>query len=172
MNNDIHPEPTLSHPPEAVGNFSRRAGDLAGEAVDKAGAATDELTDAAKRAADTARVFCHSAAGKAEATLALSKEYVRRNPVPVFLGAIAVGAAMGYMVMMARRKQTFGERYADDPMTAVRDSVLGAFAPVARRVHRGYDSALEGAGKAIHRFGPGNSFSHRIGRIGNHLKFW
>lgn len=175
MNPDIDLDPPASPPQEAARNISWRAGDTAREAADRAGVTAHELTDTAKRAGDTAKDFYHTAAVKAEETLEISKDYVRRNPVPAFLGAIAVGAALGYMVMMARRKPTFGERYADEPMVAVRDAILGALAPVTHRVHSGYDSALDGAGKAMdrmHRFGSGNSFSHRIGRIGNNLKFW
>jgi hypothetical protein len=120
----------------------------------------------------------HSATLKAEDTLVTSREYVRRNPVPVVLGAIAFGVAIGYTLMMARRKPTFGERYADEPLVAVREAILGALAPVTQRVHKGYDSARDGAGKVmerVHHFGPGHtveSFSDRIGRIGNNLKFW
>jgi hypothetical protein len=86
--------------------------------------------------------------------------------------------AIGYMVMMIRRKSTFGERYADEPLVAVREAILGALAPVTQRVHKGYDSARDGAGKAMDRaygFDSGrtvNSLSHQIGRIGNNLKFW
>ncbi len=171
MNNHSHPESVMSQIPEAVRN-------LAIEAAERTDFTTDELTDAAKRAGDTAKEYGQTALVKAEEALAISKEYVRRNPVPVFLGAIAVGAALGYMVMMTRRKPTFGERYADEPMAAVREALLGAFAPVAQRVHGGYDSALIGAGKAMdrmHHFGSGrsrNSLSHRFGRIGSNLKFW
>lgn len=175
MKPDIDLDTPSSPPQEVARNISWRAGDTAREAADRAGAAAHDLTDAAKRTGDTAKEFYHTAAVKAEETLAISKEYVRRNPVPVFLGAIAVGAALGYMVMMARRKPTFGERYADEPMVAVREALLGAFAPLTQRVHSGYDSALSGAGKAMdrmHRIGSGDSFSHRIGRIGNNLKFW
>jgi len=168
MNNDTDPESTISQIPEAARNIAR-------EAAEKAGFTIDDLTDATKRAGDTAKELYHTAAVKAGDTLACSKEYVRRNPVPVFLGAIAVGAALGYMLITARRKPTFGERYADEPMAAVREAILGALAPVRNRVHSGYDSALDGAGKAMermHRFGSGDSLSHRIGRIGNNLKFW
>ncbi len=140
--------------------------------------ATDAAKETANCATDTAKDLYQSAALKAKDTLATSKEYVRRNPVPVVLGAIAFGAAIGYMLMVARRKPTFGERYADEPLVAVREAILGALAPVTQRVHEGYESARDGAGRAmdrVHCFGTrraGNSFSHRIGRIGNNLKFW
>lgn len=175
MNPDIDLDSPAIPLQEAARNISWRVGDTAKEAADKAGVTVHELTDTAKRAADTAKELYHSAAVKAEETLEISKEYVRRNPVPVFFGAIAVGAALGYMLMTARRKPTFGERYAEEPMIAVRDAIFGALAPVTHRVHGGYDSALDGAGKAMermHRFGSVDSLSHRIGRIGNNLKFW
>lgn len=156
---------------EAAQKAIVRAEDVAEQVVDS----TKETT---KCATEKAKEMYHSAAVKAEVTLANTKEYVRSNPVPVLLGAIAFGAALGYVVMAARRKQTFGERYADEPMVAVREALLGALAPVTQRVHDGYDTARDGAGKAmhrLHRLGIGhcaNSFSDRISRIGNNLKFW
>lgn len=140
--------------------------------------AIDATRDTAHRATDMAKDICQSAALKAGDTLATSRKYVRQHPVPVVLGAIAFGAAIGYMLMMARRKQTFGERYVDEPLTSVREAILGVIAPVSKRVHEGYDSARHGAEKAmdrVHSFGPGRnggSFSDQIGRIGNNLKFW
>lgn len=175
VNPDTRLDQTTSRFPEAAQEAVRQGRDAAEKANVSAKEVTDAAKEAAKRATDTAKHIYQLSAVKAEETLAISKEYVRRNPVPVFFGAIAVGAALGYMVMMTRRKPTFGERYADEPMAAVREALLGAFAPVTQRVHSGYDSALTGAEKAMdrmHRFGSGNSFSHRIGRIGNNLKFW
>jgi ElaB/YqjD/DUF883 family membrane-anchored ribosome-binding protein len=188
VNTDKHPEPPQSQFPEDGDEFARRADvaaaataaghELAGVIRNAGDNVTCATRDAAKRAADTAKEVYHSAALKAEDTLATSKEYVRQNPVPVVLGAIAFGAALGYLIVMARRKPSFGERYADEPFAAVREAVLGAIAPVTHRVHQGYDSAREGANKAvdrIHHFGAscsGDSLSHRMGRIGNNLKFW
>lgn len=143
---------------------------------------TKEVVDATKlkfrRATESAKEMYHTAAVKADETLETSKEYVRRNPVPVVLGAVAFGAALGYLLQAALRKQTFSERYADEPMSAVRDAIFGALSPVTQRVHDGYDKARDGAGKAmdrLHQIGTrhiGNSFSDRVGRVGNNLKFW
>lgn len=189
VSTDIH----LNQLPEAAREIARRAADAAREAAQRTTVAAQDATgvveglakevtnatkDAANRTTDTAKDMYKSAALKARDTLATSKEYVRRNPVPVVLGAIAFGAAIGYMLMMARRKPTFSERYADEPLIAVREAILGALAPVAQRVHEGYDSARDGAGKVmdrVHGFDPRrtcNSFSDQIGRIGNNLKFW
>lgn len=174
-------------------HLSEAAGEIAGETADAAKEATGraadnarhlaaEVTvatrDAANRVTDKAKDIYHSAAVKTGETLTTSKEYVRRNPVPVVLGAVAFGAALGCMVMMARRKPTFGERYDDEPLAAVREAILGALAPVTHRVHQGYGSARDGAGRAmdrVHRFGREHrcsSISDQIGRISNNLKFW
>lgn len=183
----------MSPLPEASGETARRAADaaketakraasaakdVAGVAEEAAGDFTEATRDAAKRAAETAKEMYQSASLKAEDALSTSKEYVRENPVPVVLGAIALGAAIGYLLMAPRRKPTFRERYADEPVNAVREAILEALAPVTQRVHKGYDSARDGAGKAIdrvHNLGSGrngDSFSDQIGRIGNNLKFW
>jgi ElaB/YqjD/DUF883 family membrane-anchored ribosome-binding protein len=193
MSTDMHSDPPMNHLPEAAREIARRTADAARETAQRAAATARDVTrdvenvagevtnatkDAAKHATDTVKEMYHSAAEKAGDTLTTSKEYVRRNPVPVVLGAVAFGVALGYMLMMARRRPTFGERYADEPLVAVREAILGALAPVAHSVHKGYDSARDGAGKAmdrVHSFSPGrtaDSLSHQIGRIGNNLKFW
>lgn len=195
--NNTNPEPyTDRHPqqsPEDGGPAAWSAKETISEAARATAAAADDLTkgieDVAndvthsaqaitKRAADSAKEVYHTAKLKAEDTLATSKAYVRRYPFPVILGAVAVGAALGCALVMARRRPTFGERYAEEPMAAVRAAVLGALAPVTHRMHQGYDSARDGAARAvdrIHQYGTscgGDSLSHRIGRIGNNLKFW
>lgn len=179
----------MNHLPEIARNAAESARDtfdrftddakkFTGVAMKAAGDAVDSGEDAVKHASDSAREIYRSAARQAGDSLETSKDYVRRHPVPVVLGAVAIGAAVGYLLMTARRKPTFGERYADAPMAAVRDAILGALAPVTQRIHNGYDSALDGAGKTldrVHRFDSGHaahSFSGRIGRIGENLKFW
>jgi len=130
--------------------------------------ALDATRDAAQRATEKAREIYQSAALKAEDTMVHSKDFVRRNPVPVVLGAIA-------MIMCSRRKPAFSEQYVSEPLGAVRDAILTALAPVTQRVHEGYDSARDGVGKAMnrmHRCKSGHSVSDRIGRVGSNLKFW
>ncbi|MEO8614852.1 MAG: hypothetical protein ABI600_06925 [Luteolibacter sp.] len=172
--------------PEAASEIAGQTADAAKETVQRAtlaarnvtGVLEDVAKDAANRVTDTAKDMYQSAALKAEDTLATSKEYVRQNPVPVVLGAIAFGAAIGYMLVMARRKPTFRERYVDGSLDSVREAVLAALAPFGQRLHEGYDSAQNGAAKAmdqVNRFNPGrtvDSLSGKIGRVGNNLKFW
>jgi len=140
--------------------------------------AVDTTKDAAQRATDSARDMYHSAALTAEDTLATSKEYVRQNPVLAVVGAVAFGAAVGCMLMMARRQPTLRQRCVNEPLDSARAAILAALAPVAHRLHEGYDSARDGAGKAmdrVHHFNPGravDSLSGQIGRVGSNLKFW
>ena len=102
----------------------------------------------------------------------------KRGALLVVVGAVAFGAAIGCMLMMARRQPTFRERYVDERLDSVREAVLAALAPVAQRLHEGFDSARDGAGKAmdrVHRFNPGRTFdslSGQIGRVGSNFKFW
>lgn len=193
MNQEHQPEHPTSQLPEAARESAHRAAEAAKEAAKNASSAAKHVThaigdvahdvsrstkDATRRATTTARNIYRTASEKSEETLTTSKDYVRRNPGKVVLGAVAFGAAIGCVFMMARRKPTFGERYADEPLDAVREAILGALSPVTRRVHQGYDSARDGAGKAmdrVHQFGKAqtcHSFSDQIGRIGNNLKFW
>ena len=127
---------------------------------------------------EAARDMYQSAAHKAEDTLATSKEYARQNPVLVVVGALAFGAAIGCMLMMARRQHTTRQRYVDEPLDSAHKAILAALAPVAQRLHEGCDLARDGAGKAmdrVRRFNPGrtvDSLSGKIGRVGSNLNFW
>jgi len=140
--------------------------------------AVDAAKAVAHSATATANDIYKSAALKTQDALATSKEYVRQNPGLAVVGAVAFGAAIGCMLMMARRQPTFRERYVDEALASAREAILAALAPVAHRLHEGYDSARDGAGKAIdrlHRFNPGrtvDSLSGQIGRVGSNLKFW
>jgi ElaB/YqjD/DUF883 family membrane-anchored ribosome-binding protein len=140
--------------------------------------AVDATKDAAQRATDTAKDMYQSVERKAEDTLATSKEYVRRNPVLAVVGALACGAAIGCLLMMTRRQPTFRERYVDEPLEATREAILAALAPVAQRLHAGYDSARDDALKVLHRVPRSNaartadSLTRQIGRFGSNLKFW
>lgn len=154
--------------------FSSRAEEGVERTKEYAQHAVGATKDAAHRAMDTYQ----SAALRAGDTLATSKEYVRQNPVLVIVGALAFGAAVGCLLMMARRQPSRRERYVDEPLDSAREAILAALAPVAQRLHEGYDSARDGAGKAmdqVHRFNPGrtvDSLSQQIGRVGSNLKFW
>lgn len=138
----------------------------------------ESIQHGAQRATDKASEMYESAAQRAEDTLTTSKDFVRRNPVPVVLGALAIGAAIGYLIVRGRHKPTFGERFADEPLASVREVILSALAPVSQRVHDGYDSARDGVGNVLDRvshFHPRrvtDSLSDRIGRVGSNLKFW
>lgn len=181
MNTEIHSK-SSNQLPEAAREIAQQA---TADAQNVTGAVENMVKDTyqtmlskVEEDADRAQGYARQAVDLTKETLATSKEYVRRHPVPVVLGAVAFGAAVGYMLMMALRKQTFGERYVDEPLVAVRDAFLGALAPVAQGVHKGYDSARHGAEKAMDRVQScvpghnGGSLSHQIGRFGNNLKFW
>lgn len=193
MNKNIVSESSKNHPAESIGEMAREAvdtakdagkmaartaGDAAGVIADAAGHATEVAKNAAQCCAEKTRDLYQSAVDKTEHTMTASKDCVRRNPVLFVLGAVAFGAAITSVVMMARRRPTFAERYESEPMGAIRDAILAAISPVTHRVHQGYDSARDGAGKAMERMqclGSKrccNSISDRIGRIGNKFKIW
>lgn len=178
MNTEIDPNPSKTQAPEAVEDISRWAEGAANDATRAVGEVMDAAEDAVNRTSENAKALYESAALKAGDVLEVSKDYARRNPGTVVLGAIAFGAAIGYLLLTPRRKPTFRERYADEPLAAVREAILEALSPVTQRVHQGYDSARSGAGKVMDRVhdagkgGRGDSLSDQVGRIGSHLKFW
>jgi len=178
MNTDIQLDPPIAQLPEAFKNNIQKLSSKLEEGVESTRGYAQHAVEAAHRATDTAREVCHSASLKAGDTLETSKEYARRNPATVVLGALALGAALSYILVKASRKPSFAERFADQPLDSVREAILTALAPVSLRVHDGYDSARDGMGKALDQarhFSPGcsaDSLSHRLSRAGSNLKFW
>ncbi len=153
----------------------KQSAEAAGEIARQA---PDDVRDVANRATRTAKEMYQSAAWQTEDALATTKDYVRRHPVPMVLGVLTFGVVLGYALATARQKPTFGERYAAEPLAALREAVLSALAPVSQGAHKGYGSALDGAGKAIDRINrlsskkASGSLPRQMGRIGNTLKFW
>lgn len=168
MSENNHSMPPANQLPEVADDFAP----LAGEAIKEA------AHHATKSVADSAKEMYHSTVIKTEDALTCSKECVRRNPMAFVLGSVFLGAAIGYLIINGRRKPTFAERFADEPIGSVREAIRSAFAPVAHRVHDGYDTACEGVGKVmdqVHRLRPSrtvHSMSDRIGRAAHNLKFW
>jgi ElaB/YqjD/DUF883 family membrane-anchored ribosome-binding protein len=181
VSKDNHSEPQIEQFPEAVKEVAHALSAKVEAGVERttsiAQHAVDATMEAAHRATDSAKDMCQSAAAKAGDTLAVSRECVRRHPASIVFGAVAIGAVIGYVVMSVRRKPSFGERYEEDPLLAVRGALLSALSPVAQRMHDGYDAACDGVGKAMNRVhrhhqGDSSSVSKRICRVGNKLKFW
>jgi ElaB/YqjD/DUF883 family membrane-anchored ribosome-binding protein len=74
--------------------------------------ALEATRDAAQNATNAVKDTCKTVAAKAEVTLAQSKEYVHQHPLPVIVGALAIGLALGCMIGMAQRHEpTFCQRY-------------------------------------------------------------
>ncbi|CAN5839756.1 hypothetical protein BH11VER1_BH11VER1_37350 [soil metagenome] len=127
---------------------------------------------------DTAEC-CQNLSAKVDDTLSRTKAYVRQNPMPVILGALTFGAALGYLIVMARREEpTFRERLTSEPLQTAREAIYAVLAPVASRLHEGYDSTRENAAKAmskLQRTQPARtvgSWVDQLGRVSNNLKFW
>ena len=127
---------------------------------------------------DEAANCCQSISAKADESLNRTREYVKQNPVPVLLGAVALGAALGYLMLTRREEPTFRERYVDEPLHSAREALYAALAPVAQRLHEEYSSARDGAGRALdkvpyfHSSRASDSWSDQIRRVNSNLKFW
>ena len=94
---------------QSVKDAAQRGLDATKDAAQHAGqAAKDLYQSAASRAED----IYHSAAARAEDTLVQSKQYVRENPVPVVLGAFAVGLTLGCLMGLSHHHEpTLRERF-------------------------------------------------------------
>jgi len=138
--------------------------------------ATEAVRNGAQQAQDAVKEACQSLSDKAEETLQRTKECVRQNPMPVLLGALVCGAAIGCLVALTRRPEpTLRERFLEDPVHTARDILQATFQPVGRRIHEGYDSARDGAGRAFESFQE-HFPTHRAESLGRqilrNLKFW
>jgi hypothetical protein len=117
VSNEIHSNSSDKSPIDPAEEIGCQAAEIAGETFSKAARATKaltstvggvakEVTDTTRNAIHTAQHMYNSAALHAGDSLATTKEYVRRNPVPVVLGALAFGAAIGYLIVSPGENQT------------------------------------------------------------------
>lgn len=175
---------------------AQKATDAAKETASKVGAAAKETahkvseaaTEAAHKAGEVAKETAHRVGDAAresyvhvregcEHTLSRTRTYVRENPVPALLGAFALGALLSYSLSSRRREPTFRERYVDDPLESIRDTVFAALAPVGKRLHNSYESAhhtaedvLDNAHDQLSK--RGKAWAKHLRNAGQHLKFW
>jgi ElaB/YqjD/DUF883 family membrane-anchored ribosome-binding protein len=164
MNIPIHSETPIDQLPEVSKEMAQNT--------------TEYFKEIADSAVTNAKDIYQKTTSRAGEVLVISKEYVRRNPVPVVLGAVALGATLGYFLVKGRSRTLFGAHQSDEPLVTMREAILDAIAPVSRRVHERYESAREGAGKVmdgLRSMGSGpveTSLAKQIGRLGNNLKIW
>lgn len=99
-----------------------------------------------------------------------TKAYVRKNPVPILLGAVAFGMAMGCVLAIAtRREVTLRERLLDQPLTNFREALHEALAPMNEHLRHDYASVRDMGKTFSHQ---GNTWADQIGRASRNLKFW
>ena len=74
--------------------------------------ALEATRDAAQNATDAVKDTCKTVAAKTEVAIAQSNDYVRQHPLPIIVGALALGMALGCMIGMSQRHEpTFRQRY-------------------------------------------------------------
>lgn len=172
-----------THPvKEGAHRLSEAAKDAGQKIAATAKAVGQEVADRAKdishQVTETAKETGQKITATVDSSLSRTKEYVRQNPLPAVLGALVFGAAVTGLVMSRRHRPTFGNRYVDEPLNTAREAIFAILAPVAQRINEGYDSARDGAGRAmdqLHDFHPSRNVDSWIGqlrRAGSHLKFW
>lgn len=139
----------------------------------------EDVTGATQRVTDAAKAACKTVAAKVEDSVERSKVCVRQNPIPVLLGALVCGVAVGCLVARScRREASLQERLAEDPVNVARAMIYSALAPLGKGLHEGYDSARDGVGKAMHRLhaklpsSRADSLGDQLGRVLGNLKFW
>ncbi|MHB1078268.1 MAG: hypothetical protein ACYC67_02635 [Prosthecobacter sp.] len=104
--------PPFDQLPQAAKDLADHATQAAKDAAQRGIAATQaaakDATQAAKDLYKTAAVraedLYHTAAVRAEDTLVQSKQYVRENPIPVVLGAFALGLTLGCLLGLSHHQ--------------------------------------------------------------------
>ena len=92
--------------------------------------------------------FAHDALDQAKEALHTADEYVRENPIPTILGALAIGFALGILV---RGSEPTPRSKWEDLRSRVEDSednlrsLLGALAKKSRKAYKKGSSAVRDA---------------------------
>lgn len=166
---------------ETVNRFSDNVSDAAHRAGVLAQDAGHRVSELAHDAGKRVGVLAHDAAEvvkeKADRSISVSQEYVRGNPLPTILGALAVGMVVGYLVSRKEEEEQV-KKYAHEPLQAARDAVFSILAPVTGRLHHQYDVAKESADEFYHKLNSRKNrkavegFMDDARKLGSHLKFW
>jgi ElaB/YqjD/DUF883 family membrane-anchored ribosome-binding protein len=147
------------------------------EPANRVGNGTHRISDAAHRAYESAQQATRRAREGAHVAMERSEDYVRQNPVPVVLGAIVVGFALGF-ALGRREPLTARERFLEEPLGHARDVFFSVLAPVAQRLRDQYGelrSAAEDAAEKVHDFDASARLDPAVRqarRLGRRLKFW
>ena len=94
------------------------------ENADKFGEILDRTTKPLRQASVDAS---HAICTEAKHALACATEQIRKNPVPIVVGAVAFGVAIGYLIVSGRQTDTFHERYVDEPLAQATDAISSTF---------------------------------------------
>lgn len=105
--------------------------------------------------ADVLQNFSQNAQSKAQDALVASKNYVRENPVPVIVGALLLGAGIGYLLSQREKEEK-------DTAQAARDLLEIAYNEVAEKIPSLKKRYAEGQANLI----------DQAQSLGNKLKWW
>lgn len=193
---DELPSP-LNELPEKAGEIAQQASTATREALatarDRAGAALatarektneamhvarDRATEAYGVARERTQQALHTAKDKTNEALTHSGNYVKENPIPALLGALAVGIVVGVLISRKEEERTFRQRFAEDPVNTARGAVFAALAPIAEKLHDQYDMARSGAQHAVDRINTRQNrravddILSQARRTASQFKFW
>ncbi len=135
---------------------------------------TDATRDAAHQVSDTVKEACHTMSNRVEDTVLRAKGYVQQNPLPVVVGSLVLGAAIGCLVAVSRR-QSLKERFTQDPVNTAREILYAALEPMGRRLDHGVDAVSDGAERAVRNVRDYMPFHSRDSwgrQMVRHLRFW
>lgn len=93
----------------------------------------------------------HAAREKIEGAGTSLLQWARENPATALATFFASGFVIGAVLAMQRHEKTFGERFHDDPGSALRDAVYAALLPLRDRVQGAAESARSIAEDVVDR---------------------
>ena len=94
----------------------------------------DDIERVSEPLADAARDLCQSICKESKNALCCASEQIKKNPVPIVVGAVAFGIAVGCLIMSGRHTPTFQERYVDEPLDQAGDVVSNISESIGRMI--------------------------------------
>jgi ElaB/YqjD/DUF883 family membrane-anchored ribosome-binding protein len=92
--------------------------------VDQLGQEFQQARQTVENAADEA---VRSVRTNAESALCCASESIRKNPIPIVVGAAAFGVAIGCLIMSGRHTPNFQERYLTEPLDHAGDALTNSW---------------------------------------------
>lgn len=167
----VHPSGTAANPALSETDQAHEVGQSTGENI------SDTISESMGQSMANMRSATDQMGTRARHTMDRAEASMRKNPLPVILGTVALGIVIGWAAGR-RPEPTTRERYIEEPAIRARDALFGILSPLARRLRDQYGRVRVGVDDTLSpmtemdagaRMRP---FLRRTGRFFQSLRFW